>query len=65
MEANNVTNDVSARLLAPASSVRAIEGHLPPRENGESPRRRRRDREDADSLPDPAETSTHQLDRLG
>jgi len=65
MDANNVTNDVRAGLLAPASSVRAIEGDLPPRENGESPRRRRRDREDADSLPDPAETPNHQLDRLG
>lgn len=65
MESSRVINDMGGELLAPASSVRALEGHPPPRENDQHPRRRRRDREDSDSRPDRAETPNHQLDRLG
>lgn len=65
MESSRAINDMGGGLLAPASSVRALEGHSPPRENDQHPRRRRRDREDSDSPPEAAEAPNHQLDRLG
>lgn len=62
-----MTNDLSSGLLAPPASAGAIEGHAPPRENSEKPRRRRGKSEDADGEPDAAEVNDHpdhQLDRL-
>ncbi|HEY1271180.1 MAG TPA: hypothetical protein VGF08_04320 [Terriglobales bacterium] len=64
MENNRVTREVGTGLLVPPSSARNVEGNLPSRENGETPRRRRHGRAEFDPQPDSPEAPHHELDRL-
>lgn len=64
MAERTMTTEVGPGVLAPASSVRAVERHSPHQDPGEKPRRRPRDEEEDESPADASATPSHQLDRL-
>jgi len=65
---NDLSPDLALGILAPASAVRAVEGHSP-NDDAEAKSRRRSRRterpgDDDQGSSEPAETPLHQLDRL-
>lgn len=64
MENSGLSTNLTSGVLAPASSVRAVEGQSARQDTEGNPRRRpRSDREEPDLPVEPGEAE-HQLDRL-